>query len=146
MIARWAVLGLAVAIAASSKGGTGQNVAAGDISVSGAWARATIGAADTGAAYVTISNRGSADDALIGASSSASAAVELHEMNMSDGVMRMRATSRAAIPAGATVSFSPGGSHLMLIGLKEPLKAGGRVSLTLAFERARAITVQADIR
>lgn len=135
----------AAGIAGCSREGAGAGLASGDISVSGAFARATVGAAETGAAYVTISNHGSADDALVGASSSASASVELHEMNMSGGMMRMRAIPRVAIPAGATVSFSPGGNHLMLIGLNGPLKAGSKISLTLEFEHARAITVQADV-
>lgn len=134
-----------IGVAACSREGSGTGLASGGISVSGAFARATVSAAETGAAYVTIANRGSQDDALVGASSSASASVELHEMTMSGGMMRMRAIPRVAIPAGATVSFSPGGNHLMLIGLKAPLKAGSKISLTLEFERARAITVQADV-
>lgn len=141
-----AVLVLALGLAACSKGGSSQGLAAGGISVSGAWARATVGAAETGAAYLTIANHGSADDALVGASSSASSSVEMHEMTMSGGVMRMRAIPRAPIPAGAAVSFSPGGNHLMLIGLKAPLEAGSKISLTLQFEHASAITVQADVQ
>jgi copper(I)-binding protein len=148
MVAARVLLALIVSVvgtAACSREGTSRGLSSGDISVSGAFARATVGSADTGAAYITISNRGSQDDALVGASSSASASVELHEMNMSGGMMRMRALPRVAIPAGATVSFSPGGNHLMLIRLKAPLKAGSKISLTLEFERARAIAVQADV-
>ncbi len=148
MVAARVLLALIVSVAgtaACSREGTSRGLSSGDISVSGAFARATVGSADTGAAYITIANRGSQDDALVGAISSASASVEFHEMNMSGGMMRMRALQRVAIPAGATVSFSPGGNHLMLIGLKAPLKAGSKISLTLEFERARAIAVQADV-
>jgi len=134
-----------VGFAACSREGSGAGLSSGDIVVSGAFARATVGSADTGAAYVTIANRGSQDDALVGAASSASASIELHEMKMSGDMMRMRAVPRVALPAGATFSFSPGGNHLMLIGLKAPLKAGSKISLTLEFEHARAITVQADV-
>jgi hypothetical protein len=62
--------------------------------------------------------------------------VELHSMQMQGDVMRMRQVDAIELPAGATVELAPGGLHLMLMGLKSPLKAGERLPLVLRFEKA----------
>lgn len=85
-------------------------------------------------------------DALISASSPKAERIELHSMAMQDGVMRMRAEKSFALPAGGTLTFAPGGNHLMLFGLAGDVKAGGRIPVTLGFQSGAKVTVQADVR
>jgi periplasmic copper chaperone A len=108
------------------------------------WARATVPGQDMGGAFLRIVG-GRSDDRLLGASSPLAMAVELHSMRMEGDVMRMRAVESIAVPAGKTVALSPGGFHLMLMGLNEPLKAGMRLPLTLHFEKAGDVPVEAQV-
>lgn len=119
-------------------------VAPGKPIVTKPWARASIGS--VGAAYVTIRITGKTGDRLVGASSPAAARVEIHTHEMdSRGVARMRKVPEVAIPAGKATVFRPGGLHLMLFGLKAPLKKGGTLPLTLNFARGGGVTVTAKI-
>jgi periplasmic copper chaperone A len=117
---------------------------ASDISVSAAWARASV--TDTGAAYVTIANNGNADDALLEARSPVAAKVEVHDMTMEGMVMKMRRLDALPIKAGDEVALAPGGKHIMLIGLKQALEEGISVPVTLVFEKAGEIEVDAPVR
>jgi copper(I)-binding protein len=95
----------------------------------------------TGAVYFRgIRNGGQTADRLLSARTPAAASVEIHRMQMLQGdVMQMRAVPALEIPAGATVNLKhgvPDGYHLMLVGLKAPLKDGDRFPLTLNFEKA----------
>jgi copper(I)-binding protein len=101
-----------------------------------AWARPTVAGQPVGGAYLQLQNTGGAADRLLGASTSAAERVELHSMQMSGDVMRMRQVDAIELPAGATVELAPGGLHLMLMGLKAPLRAGERLPLVLRFEKA----------
>lgn len=101
-----------------------------------AWARPTVPAQSVGGAYLTLENAGPAADRLLGASTPAAQAVELHSMQMDGNVMRMRQVEAIELPAGGSVALAPGGLHLMLMGLKAPLKAGDRLPLVLRLERA----------
>ena len=85
------------------------------------------------AAYMVIENHGQADVALKGASSSAADVIELHKMELTDGLMKMRKIESINVPAGGKVELKPGGYHLMVIGLRQPLKEGDTVSMTLEF-------------
>lgn len=99
------------------------------------------------AAYMVIRNTGSAADKLVKAASNVAQTVELHTVEMKDGVMQMRPVEGGIdIPANGEVQLKPGGFHVMLIGLKQDLKAGEKVALTLEFEKAGALDVQADVR
>ena len=111
------------------------------MSVQKPFARATTALAKTGAAYATLVNTGKTDDRLLGGSTPVAASFELHTTLMDSGVMRMRPLKDVAVPAGKSVSFSPGGMHFMLMGLKQPLKAGDTFPATLRFERAGAVNV-----
>lgn len=71
---------------------------------------------------------------LVGFATPVADTAELHEMTMEGDVMRMRALPSIELPAGKTVALQPGGNHLMLMGLKKPLKVGDKVSLTLSFK------------
>ena len=115
-------------------------VKAGDVAVYDAWARASAGPARTGAAYVTIQNRG-APDRLIGVDTVVALRADLHTHTMEGGVMKMRAVDSVAIGAGQRISLQPGGRHVMLMGLKAPLKEGETFPMTLKFERAGTVTV-----
>src|SRR4051794_11660086 len=113
------------AVAALAAASIAAAASAPTIAVTGAWARPTPPGATTGAVYAVLTNRASGADALVSASSPASARVELHVMSMGGGVMTMRAMALpAAVAAGGSLSFAPGGAHIMLVGLKGPLTAG----------------------
>lgn len=117
------------------------------VAVENAWVRAAAPGAPNGAAYVTLVNRGAKADRLIGASSPIARSVEIHEMRMDGQVMRMRMVSGGvAVPAGGRAELKPGGLHLMLMGLKQPLKAGERADITLRFENAGAVTTAFEVR
>ncbi len=111
-----------------------------DIQPTDAWARATVPGKTATAAYLTIHNRGRAGDHLVGITSSAGRA-EVHSTSMAGGIMRMRKLHRLVVPAGATVKLEPGGTHVMLTGLREPLVAGGNIELRLRFEKSGERTV-----
>ncbi|HEX7761808.1 MAG TPA: copper chaperone PCu(A)C, partial [Caulobacteraceae bacterium] len=113
----------------------------------GAWARPTPPGATTGAVYVTFTNRGRAGDSLLSASSPTAAKVEFHSMSTVGGVMRMAPiTTAIPIAPGGVIRFSPGGGHVMLTGLKGPLKAGGHVRVVFTFAKAGTVSVDAPIR
>ena len=109
-----------------------------------AWARATPPGATVGGVYLTIDNPG-ASDRLLRVRTPASERAEIHETSVVDGQMRMREVDGLQIPAGGEVKFEPGGLHLMLVGLKQPLKEGEFVPLTLEFGRAGTLQVQARV-
>jgi copper(I)-binding protein len=97
-----------------------------------------------GAAFMTLRNRGGQADRLVSASVPIARTVELHTHIRDGDVMRMRPVADIPVPAGQTVRLRPGGLHVMLIGLTEPLRQGATVPLTLRFERAGEATVQLE--
>lgn len=115
----------------------------GTVEIADAWARATPGGARNGAAYLTVQSP--TGDRLTGAASPVADKVELHTMTMDGGVMRMRELSAIDLPAGEKVTLKPGGLHIMLIGLKQPLQAGETIKLTLEFEKSGKREVTATI-
>lgn len=119
---------------------------AADITVTDPFARASAGMATAGAAFMTLKNTSAADDRLVGASSPAAASAELHDHIKDGDIVRMRAIAEVDIPAGGTVMLKPGGMHLMLIGLKQPLREGEEFPLTLTFAKAGAITVEVPVK
>lgn len=109
-----------------------------------AWARPTPPGAKVGGVYMQIHSAGIADR-LLSASSPAAAAVELHAHVIDGGVASMRALPGIDLPADAVVELKPGGLHLMLIGLKAPLKPGQKLPLKLRFAKAGAKAVVAEV-
>jgi copper(I)-binding protein len=104
-------------------------------------------AGGTSAVYMTIANGGGADDRLLSASSDAAETVELHETTMTDNVMRMAPVEGGIlVPARGRAELKPAGLHVMLIGLTRDLKAGDTVRLTLTFERAGSMEIEAPVR
>lgn len=117
----------------------------GTVRIDAAWARATPGAAKTGAVYLSIINAGSTPDRLVSITTPAAERAETHTMKTENGVMEMRPLGPVTIEPGKTVTFAPDGNHIMLIGLKAPLKEGGTLPLTLTFEHAGKRDVTASI-
>jgi periplasmic copper chaperone A len=119
---------------------------AGDIAIGHPWSRAIGAAAPTAAGYMSLRNAGTEPDRLVAATSPRARSVEIHEMTMTDGVMRMRPLAGGiALPAGGTVWLRPGGLHLMLIGPAGPFAQGENVTVTLRFERAGEVTVDLEV-
>jgi periplasmic copper chaperone A len=124
-----------------------EDVKAGDLVITQGWSRATPGGAKTGGGFLIIENKGSAPDKLIGASADVAGKVEVHEMAMNDGVMKMRPVEGGlTIDPGKTVKLAPGGYHLMIMDLKNPLKQGDKLPLTLQFEKAGKVAVTLDVQ
>ncbi|WP_417516876.1 copper chaperone PCu(A)C [Minwuia sp.] len=117
---------------------------AGDITIGHPYAFASIGKVPNGAGFLTLENAGEAD-ALIGVTSDFAARNELHTHLHEDGRMMMRPVEKIELPAGETVKLEPGGLHLMLMGLKAPLKAGEKKTVTLIFEKAGEVDVELSI-
>jgi copper(I)-binding protein len=114
------------------------------VSVDGVWARATVPGQSGSAAYFTIRNAGGEDKLLTVSSPGADAS--LHSTSMDNGVMRMRPIEALDIPANGTVELKPGGTHVMLMGLKQPLQAGSALELDLKFEKSGERKVMAEVR
>jgi uncharacterized protein YcnI/copper(I)-binding protein len=107
----------------------------GALVIEGAFTRATAEGAKVGAGYLTIRNTGNAPDTLVAVETSVAGRGEIHDMTMTDGVMRMRRLADGVeIPAGGSVALKPGGMHLMLMELKQPLVAGEKVTVKLTFK------------
>jgi copper(I)-binding protein len=116
-----------VAPVGATKGG---DLTVSDLIVSAAWARPSVPGQDIAAVYLTIKSAEGAT--LIGVRSGAAGVVQIHDMTMDGNVMRMRELDRLPLPAGQAVRLQPGGAHLMMLGLKEALKPGDRVRLSLS--------------
>jgi copper(I)-binding protein len=123
-----------------------EEVKAGDLVITQAWSRATPNGAKVGGGYLTIENKGTSADRLIGGSGDVAGKIEVHEMAANNGVMTMRPLDKGlAIEPGHTVKLAPGGYHLMMFDLKEPLKQGDKVPITLEFERAGKVKLSFDV-
>lgn len=109
------------------------------------WSRATPPGAPTGVAYLEIVNKGPADT-LVRIESAVAREVQMHTSYSEGGMMRMRPVESLEIPAQGRVQFKPGGLHLMLIGLKQPLKEGEHFELTLVFQKAGPVRVEAIVQ
>jgi copper(I)-binding protein len=116
----------------------------GDLVIDHPWARASAGAAN-GAAYMVVTTSGAAPDQLIGASTPIAEKAELHTHLMEGDVMRMRAVKTIEVNPGEPATLEPGGLHVMLMGLKAPLKEGEQFPLTLTFEKAGSVTVDVAV-
>lgn len=113
------------------------------VKVEGAWARATVpGQKGTGAFMSLTAPQGLK---LVGVSSPVAGVAELHEMKMDGDVMRMRAIAELDLPAGRKVELKPGGHHLMLMDLKQPLRKDTQVPVTLILKNAQGQTSQLQV-
>ena len=115
------------------------------ISVTDAWSRATPSASSPGVVYMTITDTGT-QDRLTGVSTPAAATASLHQSKNENGVEKMVPVDGVDVAAGTPLKFAPGGYHVMLMGLKQPLKAGDQFPLTLTFVHAGQVTTTVTVR
>lgn len=117
------------------------------VTVAHPWARATPPGAKVGGAYLEIQASKAGGDRLIGASADVVAGrVEIHtHEHGADGVMKMRQIPDLEVKAGTSVVLSPGGHHLMLMDLKAPLAEGDLIKISLKFEKAGNIDLEATV-
>ncbi len=114
------------------------------VTVDNVWARATAPSAGSAAIYLTL--KSPAGDTLTGASTPAASSATVHEMSMTNGIMRMRPVEGGLkLPPDQAVTLKPGGYHIMLEGLKAPLKPGETVPVHLTFKTAPPIDVLAHV-
>ena len=123
-----------------------QDVRLGSLTVSHPWARASAGKARAGVAYVTITNDGRQVDRLVEVSSPVAGKARLHINMMEAAIMKMRPVKAIEISPGEPAVLKPGGLHIMLMGLKSPLKEGETFPMTLTFEKAGAIEVRVMVK
>jgi hypothetical protein len=119
---------------------------AGGLTVTEAWARSVSHGVANGAIYFTITNGGKTADTLLSAATDVAARAEIHETRITQGMMQMRPLGPLALAPGDTVQFAPGGKHVMLMGLKQPLTAGDTHRVTLTFAQAGPVTVTFTVR
>ena len=123
--------------------GMAQPVVASEIMFGPLQFRATVGSMSSSAAYVSIMNHGKMADRLLDATSNLARKTELHQMEMDNGVMKMRPVEGGIdLPAGKTIHLAPGGYHVMLIGLNAPLTADSIFEITLVFQNAGEKTIK----
>jgi periplasmic copper chaperone A len=121
-------------------------VLASDVMVKGAFARASaVSTATSGVVYMILSNQGTTPDKLISITTPAAGMAMLHESKDEGGVSTMMDMSGLDIPAGGVIEMKPGGIHIMLMGLTAPLKKGDTLKLTLNFQHAGKVDVDAKI-
>ena len=137
------VLLLAAVLMLTAGPGIAETYKAGAIQIEQPWARATPKGATIGAGYMKITNTGTEPDRLVGGSVAFAQRVEVHSMTMEQGVMKMREVKDGLeIKPGETVELKPGGYHMMFVGLKQPLKQGEDLTVTLKFAKAGTVEVK----
>jgi periplasmic copper chaperone A len=114
------------------------------IQVDQPWARATPGAVRSGAVYLTVTDHG-APDTLTGVSTPVAGMAMVHESFEENGVSKMRMLDGVKLAPNAPVALKPGGMHIMLTELKQPLRVGGTFPLTLSFAHAAPVTVTVKV-
>lgn len=119
---------------------------AGDIEVTEAFARASATpGAKTASLYLTLANRGTLPDRLVAVATPAAQMAHVHETMNAEGVMKMRMADGIELAPGASVMLKPGGLHIMLMGLRAPLKKGETLELRLTFEKSDALKIVVPI-
>ncbi len=136
-------IGLLVFLVACGGGESGEG---GSISVTDAWARTSPMANSMGAVYMTLVNDGRSDDELLSVRSDVAMMTEIHQTSESGGMMQMSPVQGIVVPGNGQAELKPGGYHIMLMGVTEPLQAGQQIELTLRFAQAGEVTVTAEVR
>ena len=143
---RFRFIVLAAILSQAAAPAIAQEFKGGDITIDKPWSRATPKGTSVGAGYLVIHNHGATADKLIGGSADFAGEVAVHEMTMDNGIMRMREMkSGLEIPANGEVTLAPKGYHIMFTDLKQPLKNGETLKVTLTFEHAGAIPVEFQV-
>lgn len=119
----------------------------GELMVMNPWARASAMEGGNSAIYLTLMNGTGNDDTLLSAASDVAEVIELHESKMDENqVMQMSPIPNVPVPAGGAATLEPGGKHIMLIGLKQPLVVGDKFKVTLTFEKGGPMEIEAEVR
>ena len=140
-------LAAAAFVATLSLTAQGHEFKAKDMLIVHPFAVPTMPGAMSGAAYLTLENKGTAADKLLAISTPRAKRVELHTMRMDGGIMRMREVDAIEVKAGETIKMRPSaGYHLMLMELPQPLKDGETFPMTLTFEKSGKIEVKAYVQ
>ncbi|MFO1059329.1 MAG: copper chaperone PCu(A)C [Dongiaceae bacterium] len=113
--------------------------------VEAAWSRATPGAAAPGAAYATIVNDSGTADRLVAVTSPVAARAQLHVSVVEGGLATMRPVTVVDLAPGARLELKPGGLHVMLTGLRQPLRQGERFPLVFTFEKAGPVEAAVEV-
>jgi periplasmic copper chaperone A len=122
--------------------GMAETYSAGGLQIGNPWARATPKGSTVTAGYLTITNKGTEADRLIGGTAAPASRFEVHDTVTEKGVARMRQVTSLEIKPGQTIELKPGGMHVMLMGLKQPLSKGQTVKGTLVFEKAGTVAIE----
>jgi hypothetical protein len=139
-------LSAAISLTLAAMLASASGVNASSIMVVEAFARASATpTATAGAAYVSVMNHASQPDTLLAVASPAARAADIHMTEAVDGVMKMKSAGPLEIPAMGTLEMRPGGFHIMLVGLKAPLRQGEEVEITLSFSKAGELTVRVPV-
>jgi periplasmic copper chaperone A len=141
----FASLALVPALGAAAAPAAAPNALTAKPAIERAWARATVPGVDVTAVYFTIRNPASRADQLVTLRSPAGERAEIHETQIRDGIMRMRQITDATVPAGGALALEPGGTHVMLIGLRSPLVPGATLPLVLTFRHAGEVQAKAIV-
>jgi hypothetical protein len=139
------ILATALFLVLQTFAATAHETMVGDLMIGHPWARATVGQSKYAAAYFTLMNTGNMADRLIAASTPIAEKAELHTHFLENGVMRMRPVDGIDVQPGAPVELKPGGLHIMLMGMKDPLKEGSTFPLTLTFQKSGVISVTVQV-
>jgi len=123
-----------------------EDIKIGDLMIERPAIRATVPHAKVAGGFMIIKNNGKTADRLIGGDAAFSGKVEIHEMGVTNGIMKMRKLSDGLeIPAGGSVQLKPGSYHVMFMKLKEQLKAGEKRKAIIKFKNAGKIEVEFDV-
>ena len=137
---------LVVAVLAAGGIAVAETYTSGGLQIGNPWARATPKGSTVAAGYLTITNKGSEADRLIGGTAAPASRFEVHDTVTENGVGRMRQVTNLEIKPGETVELKPGGMHVMLMGLKQPLAKGQTVKGTLVFEKAGTVAIEFTVQ
>ncbi len=110
------------------------------------WASASINNSSNSAVFMTLTDISGQGDMLVAVSSPVATTTELHIHKTVNGVMQMRPVSALPIPAGGSITLQPGAEHVMLIGLKRPLREGEAIPLQLVFTHSNIVETTVPIR
>ncbi|MBN8179775.1 copper chaperone PCu(A)C [Roseibium aggregatum] len=142
----WKSVAAAAALSLVSLSALASDYKVGELTLTQPWTRATPPKAKAGGGFVEIVNNGTDTDRLVAVSSDVAAKVEIHEMAVTDGVMKMRKMENGIdIPAGETVALQPGGFHIMFMGLNQSFEEGTSIPVVLTFEKAGDVAIELPV-
>ena len=138
-------------VAQSAKPGASSSIGAAElvtsdqpVQVKDAWVRATVAGQQGTGAFMTVTAK--AATRLVAVTTPVAGVAEVHEMKMEGDIMKMRAVPVLDLPAGQTVQLKPGGYHVMLMDLKQPLAYGSTVPLTLVFKDEKGAESRMELK